>query len=67
MNENEFKAQYALVFCATYTANRYEEYCSHGKQKDLDYQPMDDALYLADEAWRQYIETNPAPSGESKI
>jgi hypothetical protein len=57
LDENKFKSQYVATFLATYMANRYERDCQNGHEgKSYDHQPVEDAKFLADCAWRQVLD-----------
>lgn len=53
LNEKEFKANYIATFLASYMASRYERDCAEGHRGNpAQNQPVDDANYLANEAWK---------------
>ncbi len=60
MNEIEFKAQYITQFLASYMASRYDEDCQSGhKGKPYHHQPVEDAAFLANCAWKSIVEHAP--------
>ena len=56
MDKEQFRDQYIVSFMATYTANKYDDYCAKGWQWRLSNQPIEDAIDLADKAWKSYSE-----------
>ena len=51
----EFIDDFVVVFCATWAASNYGEFCAIGKQQDLEKFPiMEDAIFLADQAYMVY-------------
>ncbi|GBG14514.1 DNA methyltransferase [Novimethylophilus kurashikiensis] len=62
--EAQFKAAYISQFLATYMAHRYEADCMSGHAGEpYKHQPIEDAAFLANEAWNQISEfvENSAP------
>lgn len=55
MNEQQFKDQYVATFLASYMASRYNLDCING-HPIAGNQPLEDAMFLADEAWKQYYD-----------
>lgn len=55
MNESQFKDNYIATFLATWTATNYEEFCMQGWHERLEKPPVEDAMYLADKAWEEYL------------
>jgi len=53
MNEKEFKNSFVSTFLATWSANNFEKCCSTGTQERLSNPPVEDAFFLADEAWNK--------------
>jgi hypothetical protein len=56
-NNNNFKEVFAATFLASYTAKRYDDYCSRGLQEELSKFPVEDAEFLArgaEEQWSEY-------------
>lgn len=58
MNESEFKAQFIAGFCASWCAANYADACVRGEQEYLEKPPMEDAIYLADCAWAEWLSIN---------
>lgn len=56
--EAEFKRQYVATFLATWTAMRYEEYCTNGRHDELADPPAEEAVYLAGQAWESLQKLN---------
>jgi hypothetical protein len=54
MEKKAFRENFISTFCATWCANNYLQYCMEGKQKELGKPPVEDAAFLADEAWEHY-------------
>lgn len=54
MNDNEraFKAQYVAAFLAMWTVHHYDQACALGTQAMLHDPPVEDAMHLANTAWR---------------
>ena len=55
MNEKEFKRHFTATFLATWVANNYDDACMRGQHSRLEHPPVDDALFLADAAWEEYV------------
>lgn len=54
MDEATFKAAYIAQFIASYMAQRYDMDCQTGHVgKPYEHQPIEDAVFLANEAWMQ--------------
>lgn len=54
MTEQEFKDHYIATFLASYMAIRYEDDCMTGHPNEpYNNQPVEDAAFLADCAWKQ--------------
>lgn len=54
MNEIQFKNHYVATFLATYMAQRYDSDCMEGHVGEpYKHQPIEDAKFLAEEAWAQ--------------
>lgn len=51
IRETEFKATYVATFLASYMASRYERDCANGTHGAP--QPVEDANFLANEAWNE--------------
>ncbi len=57
MGETEFKHNYIATFLASYMASRYDSDCMNGHPNEpYNNQPVEDAMFLADKAWKQYCE-----------
>ncbi len=57
MNEQQFKAAYITNFLSSYMAGRYDEDCQNGHPgQPYNHQPITDAAFLADCAWKQIQE-----------
>jgi hypothetical protein len=56
MDEKTFKNNFITTFLATWVANNYDEYCMEGKQEQLSKPPVEEAIFLADEAWNEFVE-----------
>lgn len=54
---HEFKQNFAVVFLATYCATHYDDACARGDQESLQRLPVEDAEFLAEEAWKHLIAT----------
>lgn len=54
LDEQRFKEQFIASFLASWCAVNYTEYCVQGAQKLLGKPPVEDAIHLADEAWKHY-------------
>lgn len=54
MNEQDFTNIFIATFLTTWCATNYEDYCIRGKQEDLGKPPVEDAVFLAAEAWHEY-------------
>ena len=54
MDKKTFLNNYISTFLATWTANHYEEYIMNNKHEDLGKPPVEDAIFLANEAWKKY-------------
>lgn len=53
MDEKNFKEQFKVTFLATWAATNYNDYCMNGIQEQLSNPPVEDAIFLADEAWQK--------------
>lgn len=51
IRESDFKAQYIATFLASYMAGRYDADCMNGTHGST--QPVEDANFLANEAWEE--------------
>ena len=57
MTEKEFKSQYIVTFVATYTATHYDDNCLYDRHEaNIGHHIMEDAVFLADYAWKAYCE-----------
>lgn len=56
MTEREFKDRFVASFLAAWCAENYASACSRGEQHLLSNPPVEDAVYLASEAWDRYTE-----------
>jgi hypothetical protein len=56
MDEKSFKANFITTFLATWVANNYDECCMRGQHERLSDPPVEDAEFLANEAWNRYNE-----------
>jgi len=54
MTEQEFKDRFVCNFLSGWVVQNYEFCCTHGKHAQLDHPPVEDAIYLADAAWKEY-------------
>lgn len=55
MKKREFIEQYVCTFLASYMAGRYDDDCQNGHPNEpYDHQPIEDARFCADRAWKQY-------------
>ena len=52
MNETQFKEQFITAFLATWCANNHADLCSRGKQESLYHPPIEDAIDIANEVWK---------------
>jgi len=55
-DEQEFKANFVTTFLATWCANNYDDACMMGEHERLNTPPVEDAEFLAAEAWKHYKE-----------
>ena len=53
-SETRFKEWFVANFLSTWCANKMDEYCLFGQQKALNHPPVEDAEFLADEAWKDW-------------
>jgi hypothetical protein len=53
MSEQDFKDQFKVIFLATWAATHYTDYCMNSQQEQLSNPPVEDAVFLADEAWKK--------------
>jgi hypothetical protein len=42
-----------VIFLATWAATNYTDYCMNSQQEQLSNPPVEDAVFLADEAWKK--------------
>jgi hypothetical protein len=52
MNEEQFKAHYIATFLASWAVMEYDGACSTGQHALLNNPPVEDAVFLADKAWK---------------
>ena len=56
LDEKLFKTQYVANFISTYMALNYDDDCMNGHVANREKnQPFEDAIFLAQEAWKQYL------------
>ena len=55
MNEEQFKFNFISTFCAAWCAQNHADSCLMGTQERLETPPMEDAIYLADCAWGEWL------------
>ena len=58
MLEEVFKAQFIASFCAAWCAANYDMANATGKPEYLEKPPMEDAIFLADCAWDEWLAVN---------
>jgi hypothetical protein len=51
MDETVFKTNFVAAFLAAKAAQEYDAACANGEQDRLSRQPVEDAIFLADEIW----------------
>jgi len=51
--EAVFKMQFIASFLASWCVNNYDDYCARDLQDRLGKPPVEDATYLAEEAWKE--------------
>lgn len=56
MDRDRFIEQFIAVFCATYMAQRYQEFCFTGWTDEKCKPPVEDAKHLAECAWEEMVE-----------
>lgn len=54
-DERDFKRQWIVAFLASYEVENYQDNCHRGWPKDRR-MPVEDAAFLADQAWRDWVE-----------
>ena len=54
--EELFKTQFIASFLAAWVANHYDMACARGEHDKLSNPPVEDARFLADEAWQRLQE-----------
>lgn len=55
LDQDKFCEQFVAVFCASWCAKHYEDVCINNEQERLEKPPIEDAVYLADCAWTEYV------------
>jgi hypothetical protein len=66
LTEASFKATYVATFLGSYMAGRYDKDCMNGhKGQPYAHQPVEDATFCANEAWKSYVEILGDRSSES--
>lgn len=55
MTEQEFKRQFVANFLSSYAAVNYDKNCMNGWPEPATVHPVEDAVFLANEAWYQYF------------
>ncbi len=58
MNEEIFKTQFIASFLAAWVAQHYDMACACGEHDKLSNPPVEDAEFLAGEAWQRIQERN---------
>ena len=53
--EKLFKSQFIATFLASWCANNYEAACDSDNHEALYTPPVEDAEFLADQAWAHYM------------
>jgi hypothetical protein len=53
-DEAAFKRQFVVQFLAAWTASNFNGYCARGMQESLCRPPVEDAVFLANAAWKQW-------------
>ncbi len=56
MKKEEFMKMFVVQFLASWAAKNYDEYCSLGIQEQLEKPPVEDAVFLAEKAWKKLDE-----------
>lgn len=51
LSEKAFKQQYVACWLATRCAMQYDDACSRGQFERFENQPVEDAIFLAEQAW----------------
>ena len=58
--EADFKAHFVPTFLASYCATNYADFCARGLHAELEHPPVEDAVFLANEAWEEMKRLNKA-------
>ena len=53
MNFNEFSKMFVVNFISTWAANEYADACARAEHERLENPPIEDAVDLAQSAWRK--------------
>lgn len=53
ISEQAFKTQFIASFLAAWVAKHYDMACARGEHDKLGRPPVEDAQFLADEAWKE--------------
>lgn len=53
-DDQKFKMNFVSTFLATWCANEYTNVCMRGEQVRLNTPPVEDAEFLAEQAWAHY-------------
>lgn len=57
MNKKQFIDHYVCTFLASYMAGNYDDDCMNGHPGEpYDHQPVEDAVFCAERAWKQYYD-----------
>ena len=54
LTKDQFLDQFTVQFLASWCAKEYNDACLNGTQKRLDTPPVEDARFLAEQAWKHY-------------
>ena len=56
MEKKQFVNNFISTFCAAWCANNWEECCMEDNHDKLLHPPVEEAVYLAAQAWEEYVE-----------
>ena len=54
--EKQFKIQFIASYCAVWIGRHEDEACFRGDHEKLHHPPIEDAVFLAEKSWEEFLE-----------